>query len=103
VALPTDDVFLSMPPLPFEYEGREAAVRFCAPLLDAGRRFDLVPARANGRPAFGAHPRGPDGTRHGTGLFVITLAGDRICGILRFENSMFPAFGLPRSREGAKA
>ncbi|MEV6639345.1 hypothetical protein [Amycolatopsis sp. NPDC051371] len=40
---------------------------------------------------------------HGTGLFVITLAGDRICGMIRFENSMFPAFGLPRSREGAKS
>lgn len=78
-------------------------MRFCATLLDAGRRFDLVPTRANGRPAFGAHLRGPDGTRHGTGLFVITLAGDRICGMIRFENSMFPAFGCREAERGAKS
>jgi hypothetical protein len=30
VALLTDDVFMSMPPMPFEYEGRELVARFCA-------------------------------------------------------------------------
>src|SRR2546430_9946122 len=28
---------------------------FCASMFDAGRRFDLVPTRANGQPAFGAY------------------------------------------------
>jgi hypothetical protein len=28
---------------------------------------------------------------------VITLAGDRISGITRFETIFMPAFGLPRS------
>ena len=58
VALLTDDVFMSMPPMPFEYEGRDAVARFCASLFGAGHRFDLVPARANGQPAFGAYLRG---------------------------------------------
>jgi RNA polymerase sigma-70 factor (TIGR02960 family) len=97
VALLTDDAFISMPPMPFEYEGRDVVARFCASLFRSGRRFDLVPARANGQPAFGAYLRSPDGIRHGIGLIVLTLAGDRICAMTRFDNSVLPWFGLPRS------
>jgi hypothetical protein len=97
VALLTDDVFMSMPPLPLEYQGRDVVTRFCTNLFGAGRRFDLVPTRANGQPAFGTYLRAPTGIRHGTGLFVLTLTGDRICALTRFENSVLPAFGLPRS------
>ena len=97
VGLLTDDVFMSMPPMPFEYEGPEAVGRFSASIFRAGRRFDLVPARANGQPAFGAYLRGANGASHGTGLFVLGLAGDRICALTRFENTALPWFGLPRS------
>ena len=97
VALLTDDVFVSMPPLPLEYEGRDVVGRLCAGLFGAGRRFALVPTRANGQPAFGAYLCAPSGIRHGTGLYVLTLAGDRISALTRFENSVLPAFGLPRS------
>jgi RNA polymerase sigma-70 factor (TIGR02960 family) len=97
VAILTDDVFMSMPPMPFEYEGRDVVARFCASIFGAGRRFDLVPTRANGQPAFGAYVRAPDGISHGTGLYVLTLAGDQICALIRFENSTLPSFGLPRS------
>jgi RNA polymerase sigma-70 factor (ECF subfamily) len=100
VAMLTDDVFVSMPPLPFEYQGRDAVGRFCARILQPGRRFDLVPTRANGQPAFGAYLRGPDGVGHGTGLLVLALAGDRIAAMTRFESGVFPAFGLPRSLTG---
>jgi RNA polymerase sigma-70 factor (ECF subfamily) len=100
VALLTDDVFVSMPPMPFEYQGREIVARFCASLFGAGRRFDLVPTRANGQPAFGAYLRGPAGISHGTGVIVLTLAGDRISAMTRFENSVLPWFGLPRSLPG---
>jgi hypothetical protein len=97
VALLTDDVFTSMPPMPFEYEGRDAVARFCASIFGAGRRFDLVPTRANGQPAFGAYLRTPTGISRGTGLYVLTLAGDQICAMTRFDNSVLPWFGLPRS------
>jgi RNA polymerase sigma-70 factor (TIGR02960 family) len=97
VALLTDDVFMSMPPMPFEYEGRDVVARFVAGIFDSGRRFDLVPTRANGQPAFGAYLRAPTGIRHGTGLYVLTLTGDQICGMTRFDNSVLPWFGLPRS------
>jgi RNA polymerase sigma-70 factor (ECF subfamily) len=55
VALLTDDVFIAMPPEPFGYEGRDAVARYWARQFGAGRRFDLVPTRANGQPAFGAY------------------------------------------------
>jgi RNA polymerase sigma-70 factor (TIGR02960 family) len=97
VALLTDDVFMSMPPMPLEYEGRDVVARFCALLFGADRRFGLVPTRANGQPAFGAYLRAPDGISHGIGLYVLTLTGDRICALTRFENSVLPSFGLPRS------
>jgi len=97
VDLLTDDVFISMPPMPFEYEGRDLVARFCAGIFGAGRRFDLVPTRANGQPAFGAYLRAPGGVSHGVGLYVLTLAGDRIRAMTRFENSVLPSFGLPRS------
>ena len=97
VALLTDDVFMSMPPMPFEYEGRDVVARFCAVLFGAGRRTDLVPTRANGQPAFGTYLRVPGGVSHGTGLYVLTLTGDRICAMTRFENSVLASFGLPRS------
>jgi RNA polymerase sigma-70 factor (TIGR02960 family) len=102
VALLTDDVFMSMPPMPFEYEGRDVVGRFCAVLFGGGRRFDLVPTRANGQPAFGAYVRTPDGPSHGVGLYVVTLAGDRICAMTRFENGVLPSFGLPRSLPGRR-
>ena len=100
VVLLTDDVFISMPPMPFEYEGKDVVIRFCGSLFGSGRRFDLVPTRANGQPAFGAYLHAPSGIRHGTGLYVLTLAGDRICALTRFDNSVLPRFGLPRSLPG---
>ena len=96
IALLTDDVFISMPPMPFEYEGREIAARFFASILGAGRRFDLVPTRANGQPAFGAYLRTPNGVSRGVGLYVLTVAGDSIRAMTRFENGVLPSFGLPR-------
>lgn len=97
VGLLTDDVFISMPPMPIECEGRDVVGRFCASLFGAGRRFDLVPTRANGQPAFGAYLRTASGIRQGVGLYVLTLAGDRIYAMTRLENSVLPWFGLPRS------
>jgi RNA polymerase sigma-70 factor (TIGR02960 family) len=97
VALLTTDVSVSMPPIPLEYHGRDVVARFFASLMRR-RSHDLVATRANGQPAFGAYLRPPGGgIRHGTGLFVLTLTGDRICAMTHFESSVLPWFGLPRS------
>jgi RNA polymerase sigma-70 factor (TIGR02960 family) len=97
VALLTDDIFMSMPPVPLEYEGRDIVARFLADVIRPDRRFDLVPTRANGQPAFGTYLRAPDGTRPAIGLVVIALRGDRIRSLIRFEDSVLPWFGLPQS------
>jgi RNA polymerase sigma-70 factor (TIGR02960 family) len=100
VALLTDDVSMSMPPMPFEYEGRDVVARFCASIFGSGRRFELVPTRANGQPAFSAYVRDINGISHGVGIYVLTLSGDRICALTRFDTSVLPWFGLPRSLPG---
>jgi RNA polymerase sigma-70 factor (ECF subfamily) len=97
VALLTDDIFVSMPPIPLEYQGRDVVARLFASIFGSGRRVHLVPTRANGQPAFGAYLRASTGIRHGIGLFVLTLTGDRIGSFTRFDNSVLPWFGLPRS------
>jgi RNA polymerase sigma-70 factor (TIGR02960 family) len=97
VALLTDDVFFSMPPIPLQYQGRDVVARLFASIFGSGRRVDLVATRANRQPAFGAYLRAPTGIRHGAGLFVLTLAGDRICAFTRFDTSVLSWFGLPRS------
>ena len=97
VALLTEDVCISMPPMPFEYQGRDVVARFLATVILGGRIYDLVPTRANGQLAFGAYLRGPDGIRHGAGLLVLTVTGDQISAVTRFENTVLPWFGLPRS------
>ncbi len=100
VALLTDDVYVSMPPVPLEWQGRDVVARFYASVLHR-RGYDLVPTRANGQLAFGAYFRAPTGgIRHGAGLLVLTLSGDRICALTRFDNNALPWFGLPRSRPG---
>ena len=97
VAMLTDDVFMSMPPIAFEYEGREAVASFLARILRPGRRFDLVATRANGQPAFGAYLRQSDGTSVGNGMFVIALEGGQVSALTRFEKHVYPWFGLPES------
>jgi RNA polymerase sigma-70 factor (ECF subfamily) len=101
VALLTADVAVSMPPIPLEYQGRDVVARFYASVMRPGRGYDLVPTRANGQLAFGAYLRAPTGgIRHGAGLLVLTLAGDRICAMTRFDNSVLTWFGLPGSLPG---
>jgi RNA polymerase sigma-70 factor (TIGR02960 family) len=100
VELFTDDVFMSMPPVPLEYEGRDVVGQFVGLLFAAGRRFSLVPTRANAQPAFGAYVRAADGTRTASGLIAVSLVGDRVGALRRFEASVFPWFGLPTSLPG---
>ena len=92
VALLTDDVFISMPPMPYEYVGRELAARFCAGILGGGRRFELVATCANGQPAFVTYLRASDGSRRGTGLLVLTLDGGRISAMTRFDATVLSRF-----------
>jgi len=97
VALLTEDVWLTMPPLSLEYQGRELAARFLtATAFRPGWTARLIPARANGQPAFGFYARDPATRRYYTvGFMVLTLSGDRISAMTRFDASTLPRFGLP--------
>ena len=101
VALLTDDAWLTMPPLPVEYQGQEAIADFLytVSFRHGARRSRLIPTRANGQPAFGRYLRDPHAPiGHAHGLIVLTLAGDRICAITGFnDNSVLPRFGFPRT------
>jgi RNA polymerase sigma-70 factor (TIGR02960 family) len=101
VALLTDDAWLTMPPLPFEYRGRDTIAHFLytVSFRHGTRRSRLIPTRANGQPAFGRYLRDPHApVGHAHGLIVLTLTGDRISAITGFmDNSVLPRFGLPRT------
>jgi RNA polymerase sigma-70 factor, ECF subfamily len=99
VSLLTDDALLTMPPLPLEYQGHEAIaafLRYRVPLRGAPLR--VVPTRANSQPALGCYLE----VAHAAiarpfGLIVLTLEGDRISAMTRFDTGVFPYFGLPRT------
>jgi transposase len=58
----------------------------------------MVPIRANGQPGWGEYRRDPvTGLLHLAGMEVVGIAGDRICEITRFENTVAEHFGLPRT------
>ena len=102
VALLTEDIAVTMPPLPLEYHGRESVAGFLAATgLRPGRRTRIVPTRANGQPAFGLYARDPQaGIFHAAGLIVLTLSGGSICAMTGFDTSVLPQFGLPRTLPG---
>jgi RNA polymerase sigma-70 factor (TIGR02960 family) len=101
VALMTDDASLTMPPEPFEYQGRQAIVRFLSTVPAGGEleRFRLVATRANTQPAFGFYLKDPQcPIARATGIMVLTLEGDRVSALTAFHDpSVFPFFGLPRT------
>jgi RNA polymerase sigma-70 factor (ECF subfamily) len=101
VSLLTEDVYVSMPPVPLEYQGRDVVARFYASVMRRSWQYELVQTRSNGQLAFGAYLGGrTGGIRHGAGLLVLTLSGDRISAITRFDSNVLPWFGLPRSLPG---
>jgi RNA polymerase sigma-70 factor (TIGR02960 family) len=101
VALLTDDAWLTMPPVPLQYQGPAAIARFLSTVPAGGAlaRFRLIPTRANGQPAFGFYLRDAQcPIARATGIMVLTLEGDRVSEITAFhDTSVFPKFGLPRT------
>ncbi len=99
VELVTEDIWLTMPPLPGEYQGRDAMHRFFTQIaFREGRTYRSVPTRANGQPALATYLLDPvTGLLHANGLLVLTLVPDGIAVMTRFESSVFASFGLPRT------
>ena len=100
VGVLTDDAWMTMPPEPLEYQGHAAIAEFyVSRTWWVAGRARLVPTRANGQPAFGYYLKDAHApVAHAHGLFVLTLAKDKVSAITRFgDNGLFPHFGLPRT------
>jgi RNA polymerase sigma-70 factor, ECF subfamily len=97
-ALVRADVALELPPLATWFSGRETVLRYLASnLCTAAGRTRLVPAAANGQPAFAAYLRGGDGVYRPHAMIVLTLTGTLITRIVIFlEPALFRLFGLAR-------
>ena len=99
VGLLTEEVVLSMPPMPEWFAGR-AAVRdfFASAWGPAGPGpFRLLQTCANTQPAFGLYGRATDGEGYTPqAIQVLTLGGDRIARLHGFVRpDLFRLFGLP--------
>jgi RNA polymerase sigma-70 factor (ECF subfamily) len=101
VALMTDDVWVRMPPLPFEYHGPSAAAAFFGPMTGHRRTIErMVRTGANGQPAWGEYVRDPvSGGLHLVGVLVIGFAGDRVDEVTHFDPAAGAWLGLPRRLE----
>jgi RNA polymerase sigma-70 factor (TIGR02960 family) len=100
VSLLTDDAWMTMPPMPLEYQGHEVIAAFLGEVFRVlrDRPIRLVPTRANTQPAFGVYVSDSQTPLlHAMGLLVLTLEGEAISAITRFDNSVIPPFGLPRT------
>jgi RNA polymerase sigma-70 factor (ECF subfamily) len=98
VALLSQDVSVTMPPVPGECKGPEDAGRyFRTTSFRPGRSTRIVPTRANGQPVLATYVRDPQtGLYHATGIAVLTLSGDRISAVTIFGKDVLPSFALPR-------
>ena len=102
VALLTEDVLMTMPPIPLEYLGRELVARFLrAAIFRPGTACRPVPTRANGQPALAIYlPDQQSGTARATGMLVFTLSGSRVSAITRFDDTVLPRFAIPATLPG---
>jgi len=97
VALLTDDAVITAAFAEGEFAGPAAAEHLFQAIFAQDRSYRLIPARANGQPAFGVYVQDPAaGVFHANGMLVATLAGDRIRAMTRFDNSVIARCGLPR-------
>jgi RNA polymerase sigma-70 factor, ECF subfamily len=103
VSLVTEDVTLEMPPLPAWFAGAGPVTRFLAShVLTGPGQFTVIPAVANGQPAFASYRREPDGSYQAHAIQVLSTLCGRISRIVIFlDPGLFTTFGLPRSLHAA--
>jgi hypothetical protein len=97
VELLADDAWLTMPPQPFEYQGRTAIASFLRHRFEIqGHPLRVVATRANTHPALGCYFAGPsDDVARPYGLLVLTLAGPQVSALTWFADTTgFGSFGL---------
>jgi RNA polymerase sigma-70 factor (TIGR02960 family) len=98
LVLLTENVSVTMPPIPGQLEGREDAGRyFRKTLFRPGPSTRIVPTRANVQPALASYVRDPQtGLYYASGIAVLTLSGRLVSAMTTFGKDVLPSFGLPR-------
>jgi RNA polymerase sigma-70 factor (ECF subfamily) len=100
LALLSEDVRVTMPPLPALYEGRAMIAGLMRTAFEAMGEWRLVPILANRQPAAASYQRAPgDDTFRAFKIDVLRIEGDRIAELTTFRAGLFEAFGLPRVLE----
>ena len=101
LTLLTDDAWLSMPPAPHQYHGLPAIRSFLEASFDfrgERRRTSSPVARTISRPLAAISRDREDPIARPAGVFVLSLAGDRIAALTRFHlDDLYPRLGLPES------
>ena len=98
VTLFSADAVWEMPPFTGWYQTPEHIVQLTLTHCPATGPGDmaLLPAHANGQPAFGMYLRGDDGVHRPFQLHVLHLSGPAIDHVVSFfDTSLFAKFGLP--------
>ena len=98
VSMLTEDALIAMPPMATWYRGRDAVAWFLSGWpLAGGRRWRLLPVRANGQVAFGHYIEDATTGRFlAHGINVLALRGTQISEITAFlVPGEFGRFGLP--------
>ena len=99
VALLTEDVLMTMPPVPLEYLGPRARRRFLRAAI-----FRPASPSARSRPGPTASPlmyqQPLTRTARATGVLVFTLSGSHVSAITRFDDTVLPRFGVPATLPG---
>jgi RNA polymerase sigma-70 factor, ECF subfamily len=98
VTLFSADAVWEMPPFTGWYQTPEHIVLLTETQCPASRPGDIVmlPARANGQPAFGLYMRDDDGVHRAFQLHVLHLRGPAVDHVVAFfDLSLFAKFGLP--------
>ncbi|MEV2278110.1 sigma-70 family RNA polymerase sigma factor [Nocardiopsis sp. NPDC049922] len=100
VALLTEDVTWSMPPMPHWYRGLAAVTDFAVrvPITGCGS-WRTLPTEANGQPAVAGYLwDAGEGAYTAWSVTVLTLEGDRVCALTSFVGrEHFALLGLPES------
>jgi RNA polymerase sigma-70 factor, ECF subfamily len=98
-----EDVELEMPPVATWFAGRETVRRYLAAnVFTTPGQVRMVPAAANGQPAFAAYQRGRDGTFRAHAVLVLTLTATGIARVVIFlDPGRFGTFGLPQDYDAA--
>lgn len=96
-ALIHEDATQSMPPYDLWLRGRDDVFAWWLGPGAGCRGSILVPAPANGMPAWGQYKPAPEGGHRPWALHVVQLDGDRVADLTFFLDTerLFPLFGLP--------